>query len=399
MISSTFDDLAEVATKQYSKDARKELEKQLVMYAKENSEDVVKKLGLPQVLMLFSSTVAKSNQHEIIDPQDVVEASSLLRYLITSDLVQDFIKYDSINLGLPQSEKQAGKLSNLLRISSDMKTKNNLDNKITRLTTFLAEQKLASKHINRIDIEMRASILLIARLIAIGRALQYMRVNTEDINQSYDIIRFLIFKLDTTKVKILKELYSINDEKIWRKIPKMVFDQSAHDHLSETAYARWEDELPESFDTLKKHLNCGARPFISAIFGFSEIYGAKKDISKVNSDDLNFILEDFEQLTFGKLNPMIIEEKGVNIVFTEDGLRLLANISQWVTSIIINRLGKDEFVLNYSSTVPRQISLLLFIAFVERIKSNESKINIKHILKSIMKWTQQLKSLPTKIIE
>jgi len=397
MISSTFDDIAEVATKQYSKDARKELEKQLNKFSKDSTNDVVKKLGLPQVLMLFSASVAKSNKHEIIDEQDVQEAYSLLKYLISRDLVQNFIKFDSINLGLPQSEKISGKLSELLRISSDMKTKNNLDNKITRLTTFLADQKLSNKHINRIEIEMRAAILLVSRLIAIGRAHQYKRVNPDDIDLSYDIIRFLIFKLKTTKVKILRELYSVDDEKIWRKIPKMIFDQSAHDHLSETAYAQWENELPDSFEALKKHLNCSARPFIAAIFGFSEIYGAKNDISKINSDDLSYILEDFEKMIFGRLNPMIIEDKGVSIIFTEDGLRLLGNISQWVTTIIVNRLGKDEFVLNYSSTVPRQISLLLFLAFIERIKSNESKINIKHILKSVMKWTHQLRNLPVSI--
>ncbi|MBY8994978.1 MAG: hypothetical protein KGD59_10550 [Candidatus Heimdallarchaeota archaeon] len=399
MISSTFDDIAEIAIKQYSKDARIELEKQLNSLSKENPNDVVKKLGLPQILMFFSSSVAKSNSHEVVDAQDVQEAFSLLKYLISRDLVQDFIKYDSINLGLPYSEKVTGKLSELLRISSDMKTKNNLDNKITRLTTFLTDQKLSKKHINRIEIEMRAAILLVSRLIAIGRAHQYMRVNPDDIDRSYDIIRFIMFKLETTKVKILRELYSIDDEKIWRKIPKMIFDQSAHDHLSETAYARWEDELPDSFETLKKHLNCGSRPFISAIFGFSEIYGAKNDISKINSDDLNYLLEAFEKMTFGKLNPMIIEDKGVSIVFTEDGLRLLANISQWITAILVNRLGKDEFVLNYSSTVPRQVSLLLFLAFIEKIKSNESKINIKHILKSVMKWTQQLKNLPVLLSE
>ncbi len=397
MISSTFDDIAEVATKQYSKDARKELEKQLNEFSKKSTNDVVKKLGLPQVLMLFSASVAKGNKHEIIEEQDVLEAHSLLKYLVSRDLVQEFIKFESINLGLPQSEKLSGKLSELLRISSDMKTKNNLDNKITRLTTFLSDQKLSNKHINRIEIEMRAAILLVSRLIAIGRSHQYMKVNPDDIDLSYDIIRFLIFKLDTTKVKILKELYSVDDKKIWRKIPKMIFDQSTHDHLSETAYAQWENELPDSFESLKKHLNCGSRPFIAAIFGFSEIYGAKNDISKINSDDLNYILEDFEKMIFGSLSPMIIEENGVSIIFTEDGLRLLSNISQWVTTIIVNRLGKDEFVLNYSSTVPRQISLLLFMSIVERIKSNESKINIKHILKSVMKWTNQLKNLPTSI--
>ncbi|TET28942.1 MAG: hypothetical protein E3J70_08365 [Candidatus Heimdallarchaeota archaeon] len=397
MISSTFDDIAEVATKQYSKDARKELEKQLNEFSKKSTNDVVKKLGLPQVLMLFSASVAKGNKHEIIEEQDVLEANSLLKYLVSRDLVQEFIKFESINLGLPQSEKLSGKLSELLRISSDMKTKNNLDNKITRLTTFLSDQKLSNKHINRIEIEMRAAILLVSRLIAIGRSHQYMKVNPDDIDLSYDIIRFLIFKLDTTKVKILKELYSVDDKKIWRKIPKMIFDQSTHDHLSETAYAQWENELPDSFEALKKHLNCGSRPFIAAIFGFSEIYGAKNDISKINSDDLNYILEDFEKMIFGSLSPMIIEENGVSIIFTEDGLRLLSNISQWVTTIIVNRLGKDEFVLNYSSTVPRQISLLLFMSIVERIKSNESKINIKHILKSVMKWTNQLKNLPTSI--
>ena len=96
MIDSTFDDIAEVATKQYSKDARKEMEKQLNEFSKVSTNDVVKKLGLPQVLMLFSSSVAKSNKHDIIEEQDVQEAYSLLKYLISRDLVQDFIKFDSI---------------------------------------------------------------------------------------------------------------------------------------------------------------------------------------------------------------------------------------------------------------------------------------------------------------
>ena len=196
----------------YSKSAKKEdrnrfriaLRKKLNEFSKVSTNDVVKKLGLPQVLMLFSASVAKSNKHEIIEEQDVQEAYSLLKYLISRDLVQDFIKFDSINLGLPQSEKISGKLSELLRISSDMKTKNNLDNKITRLTTFLSDQKLSNKHINRFEIEMRAAILLVSRLIAIGRAHQYIRVNPDDIDLSYDIIRFLIFKLDPLQKYELK---------------------------------------------------------------------------------------------------------------------------------------------------------------------------------------------------
>ena len=118
------------------------------------------------------------------------------------------------------------------------------------------------------------------------------------------------------------------------------------------------------------------------------IYDTYCDNKKISDRLLNRYYE---------INNLLSNKKGVSIVFTEDGLRLLANISQWVTSIIVNRLGKEEFVLNYSSTVPRQMSLLLFIAFIEHIKSNELKINIKHILKSVMKWTQQLKNLPAKI--
>lgn len=392
MISSTFDDIAEVASKKYDQNARKALEKQLTFFTKDNSADDIKQLGLPQVLMFFSSSIAKSNSNEIILESDVEEAFALLRYVLTSDFVADFITKNSISLGLPQTEKKVGRLADLLRIKGDMKSKNNLDGKVSRLISFLEEQKLHQKHIKRLEIELKAAILLFSRLISIGRQSQY-KISSSDIDVSYDIVRFLMFKLEPIDIKIMKELYQVDNEKIWRRIPKIVFDQTAHDHLSGTAYAEWENQLPENFETLKKHINCSSRPFVAAIFGYSEIFAAKKEFSRIGTDELSYVLEDFEKLIFGNLNPMIIEDKGVKISFTDLSLDLLSHISKWITTIIINKFGKDEFVFNFSTSVPRQISLLLFMAMVERIKTNDEKINKNHIYKAIIKWTNQLKIL------
>ena len=393
MIKTTFHEFAEVASKQYDKNAREELEKQLNYFVKDYSIELIKKLGLPQVLMFFSSSVAKSNKNKVIQKTDVEEAFSFLRYLVTRDFIENVFENKTINLGLPIAEQKSTRLKSLLQVKGGMKTKNNLDLKISRLISFLEDQKLLTKHINRIEIEIRATILLLSRLYALGRSKINTKVSNSDIDLSYDLVRYMVLKLDTTKLKILKELYTIDETRIWSKMPKMVFDQTAHDHLSSTAYASWESELPESFETLKKYINCGSRPFISAIFGFSEIYGARKGINRVNTDDLMYILEDFEKAVFGKLNPMIIEENGIKISFSEDGLKLLKYISDWITNLLIDIFGKDEFVFNFTSTVPRQISLLLFISIVESIKRKTEKIDDQHLLNALIRWSALLKPL------
>lgn len=393
MRNSTFHDIAEIASKQYNKDARKMLENQLNYFMREYDIELIKQLGLPQVLMFISSATAKSNRNEVITSSDVQDAFSFLRYIITRDLLENLIEKNKINLGLPRTEQVKGRLKELLKMKGDLKVKSNLDAKIERLKEFLLGHKLNQKHINRIEIELRAIILLLARIIVIGRLKSNYRLTSQDIDISYDIVRFLMLKLDTLKLKILTQLYFIDNIKIWQKIPKMVFDQSTHDHLSNTAYADWESQLPDSFETLKKHLNCSSRPFIAAILGFSEIYGAKKGITRVSTEELLYILEDFELTIFGKLSPMIIEKRGVKISFTEEGLDLLAHISKWITNTIVNKFGKDEFVFNFSSTVPRQISLIFFISFVESIKEKDQKIDISHILSAITRWTGILKVL------
>ena len=395
MFAGTFTDIAEIASKKYDKKARMELEKQLIVFSQDYSKESIKQLGLPQVLMFLSSATAKSNSHNTIEASDVAEAFAFLRYLITRDFVEEIMLKGNINLGLPLSEKVASRLSDLLTVRGDMRTKNNLDWKVTRLLSFLREQKLNQKHVNRIEIELRAMILLIGRLIAVSKAKPEYKVTNEAIDLGYDFVRFLIFKLNTTKFKILTNLYSIDDQKVWSKVPRITFDQSAHDHLSSTAYAEWEGNLPENFETLKKHLGCSSRPFISAIHGFCEIYGAKRDLTRVSSQELLYILEDFEKLLFSTKNPMMVENAISKISFTEEGLDLLASISKWVTTIIVNKFGKDEFVFSFSSTVPRQISLLLFISLVEQVTSQEEKISVIHVAKAIEKWTSQLKILKT----
>ncbi|NHJ86243.1 MAG: hypothetical protein FK734_12330 [Asgard group archaeon] len=394
MISSTFDELVEIASKKYDSDARKTLEKQLQYYLREYPTETIKQLGLPQVLMFFSSCVARANEHKIIQTSDVEIAFSLLRYVISRDYNGPLLINNSINIGLSQTEQLKGRLNDLLRVKGDMKTKNNLDNKMDRLVIFLKEGKLHDKHLNRLIIEMRASILLISRSLAFGSLDNRMKVNNDDIDTSYDIVRNLIFKFDILKVKILHELYSIDNPNIWNKIPKMTYDQTAHDHLSSTAYAVWENELPEAFESLKKHINCGARPFIAAIFGFGAIYGAKKGINRVGTEELDYILEDFEKLVFRKINPLIIDEEGVNIDFTKDGLDLMSYVSRWITTVIITHFGKDEFVLNYSSIISRQMSLLLFMSMVESIRTKNKKIDVIHIAKAISVWSEELKLLP-----
>ena len=274
MFAGTFTDIAEIASKKYDKKARMELEKQLSFFSQEYSKESIKQLGLPQVLMFLSSATAKSNAHNTIEDSDVAEAFAFLRYLITRDFVEEIMLKGNINLGLPLSEKVAGRLNELLSVRGDMRTKNNLDGKVTRLLSFLREQRLNQKHITRIEIEMRAMILLMGRLMAVSKAITEYKVTSEAVDLGYEFIRFLIFKLDTTKLKILRNLYSIDDQKVWSKVPRITFDQSAHDHLSSTAYAEWESNLPENFETLKKHLSCSSRPFISAIHGYCEMYGA-----------------------------------------------------------------------------------------------------------------------------
>lgn len=393
MFTGTFTDLAEIASKKYDKTARAELEKQLNFFSREYSKETIKQLGLPQVLMFLSAATAKSNAHKNIESTDVVEAFAFLRFLITRDFVEEIMLKGCFNISLPLSENLKGRLNDLLSVKGDMRTKNNLNGKVNRLISFLKDQKLDQKHITRIEIEMRAMILLLARLIAVSKAKPEFNVSTEAIDTGYDIVRYLIFKLDTTTFKVLNNLYSIDDQKIWNKIPRIVFEQSTHDHLSKTAYAEWESNLPESFESLKKHLNCSIRPFIAAIHGFCEIYGAKKDLTRVSSQELLFILEDFERLIFGNSNPLLIENYIHKISFTPEGLELLGSISKWVTTIIIDKFGKDEFVLSFSSTVSRQISLLFFIALVEQVKASEQKITVKHVAMAIDKWTSQLKTL------
>ncbi|MFW9923460.1 MAG: hypothetical protein ACFFDW_09275 [Candidatus Thorarchaeota archaeon] len=395
MFTGTFTDIADIASKNYDQKAKHELEKQLNFYAREYTKETIIELGLPQVLMFLSSTIAKSNNHKIINSEDVEIAFAFLRYLLSSDIIEDLIENNHINIGLPLSTDLPGRLIKLLKIKGDMRTKTNLDGKISRLISFLSEQKLNQKHINRIEIELRATILLLSRLISNSKNRNDFKVLNEQIDLSYDLIRYLIFKLDSINLRILRELYIIDDEKIWRKIPKMIFDQSAHDHLSSTAYAEWESNLPQNFESLKKHINCSPRPFLTAILGFSEIYGAKKDVTRVSSHEMLYILEDFEKYIFGNLNPLILEKSAKDITFTKEGLTLLGKISKWIQKIIINRFGKDEYVFNFNSTVTRHMSLLLFIAIIEQARDKVEKIDVKQVANAIFKWSEQLKILKT----
>ncbi|MBN1329569.1 MAG: hypothetical protein JXA54_08860 [Candidatus Heimdallarchaeota archaeon] len=393
MINTTFHDISEVATKQYQKEAKEELEDKLKYFLKESSVDIIKQLGLQYVFMLFSSCVAKSNNHENIGINDVNEAFTFLKYILSRDSVENILVKNGINLGLPQAEQPRNRLADLMQIKGDVRTKNNLDSKITRLKEFLSDQRLSAKYLDKIEKEIRATILFLSRLFCISRLNPTPIVPSSDIDIAYDFVRYLMLKLTPLKLKVLNILYIIDDEKIWRKIPKMFFDQTTHDHLSNTAYSQWENELPENFETLKKHINCSARPFIAAILGYSELYGAKHQISRVSSEELVDILDDFEKRIFGNTSPMIMEDRGLIFTFTEEGLEVLGNISNWITDLIVNKLGKDEFVFNFSSTVPRQISLLFFISIFETIKSKERKIDLIHILTALSKWANILQSL------
>jgi hypothetical protein len=136
---------------------------------------------------------------------------------------------------------------------------------------------------------------------------------------------------------------------------------------------------------------------MSANEGFSEIFAAKKQVSRIGSQELMHILDEFEQVVFDRYSPMIVEQFGIDFTFTKEGLELLSTISSWITEILISAFGKDEYVFNFSSTIPRQISLLLFISLVERIKNKAEKITTKHIAQAIDNWTEQLlllQSLP-----
>ena len=98
--------------------------------------------------------------------------------------------------------------------------KSNLDAKIDRLKDFLVSQKLNQKHIKRLEIELRATILFLARIIVIGRLKTNYRLLNEDIDKGYDIVRFLMLKLEHLKLKILKKLYFIDNIHILKKIQK-----------------------------------------------------------------------------------------------------------------------------------------------------------------------------------
>ena len=170
MFTGTFTDLAEIASKKYDKNAKAELEKQLSFFSKEYSKETIKQLGLPQVLMFLSAATAKSNAHKNIESVDVEEAFAFLRFLISRDFVEEIMLKGYFNIGLRLSENLTGRLDNLLNVKGDMRSKNNLDGKVNRLVSFLKEQKLDQKHVKRIEVEMRAMILLLARLIAVSKA-------------------------------------------------------------------------------------------------------------------------------------------------------------------------------------------------------------------------------------
>jgi len=150
MRKSTFDEFAEVASKEYNTAARTELEQLLGQIAKESSNEIIRQLGLPQVFMFLSSVIAKENKNKIIQKTDVQEAFSFLQFLLERELNSNLLANDTINLGLPFAPKRPNRLTYLLQIKGDMKTKNNLEAKVARLMDFLKNQKLAQKHITRI---------------------------------------------------------------------------------------------------------------------------------------------------------------------------------------------------------------------------------------------------------
>jgi hypothetical protein len=388
--------LAEVASKPYRKSAKNELEKQLAFWSREAKPEIIKRLGLPKVLMFLSTVVAKGNNHQVIDPIDVQEANAFLRYFLSREMVGSIVKNRKLNLGLPQKEQLKGRLLHFSKEVLSPKEVKLVELKVQRLVDFLENQKLGKKHVNRIKLESRATIHLFSKAIAYHKTNPQEHITKKDINTSYDIFRFLIFDLETTKIKILKDLYSIDNSLIWKKIPKITFDQSAHDHLSKTAYARWENLLPDAFGALKKKIGCSSRPFLGSIQAYSELHGAITGILRVGSHELLHILDEFERFVFGNNSPIIIEQNGVQIRFTEEGLLLLSNISKWITSSIVNKLGKDEFVFNYSSTVPRQLSLIFVSSLIEQIQDKDEKIDCNHIAKTINKWCSKLQLIKAK---
>lgn len=389
----TFKALSEVASKPYNKEAKLELERQLNELAKESSAELIKKLNLPNILMFFASTIAKSYHHQIITHSDVKEASVFLRYILSRDRIEKLIENDTINIGLPENRLTNKRLDVLTRIRYGIKVHNHLGDKINRLKNFLGNQNLNDKHIRRISDEMKATVLLLSFLMVSNRPKSKRKLAVKEINTSYDMVRYFIFHLKPIRIQILTEIYSINNSKIWKKIPKVTFEQSAHDHLSNTAYAYWENELPESFEALTKHIGCSTRPFLAAIFAFCEIYAGKHNLTRIGSKDLMYILEEFEDFIFGAQSPMIIEEAGLEIKFTKEGVQLLSDIAQWIKTIIVNNFGKDEFLFNFSSTVPRQLSLIFFIALVEKVNNTHEKIGEEQLAIALNKWSRQIKLL------
>ncbi|MBD3191814.1 MAG: hypothetical protein GF308_14300 [Candidatus Heimdallarchaeota archaeon] len=389
----TFKVLSEVATKPYKKDAKMELEWQLNDLAKESSTELIKRLNLPNILIFLASTIARSYQHQIITQSDVKEASAFLRYLLSRDRLEKLIENDTINIGLPENRLTNKRLDVLAQIKYSIKIQNHLEAKINRLKNFLTNQNLHSKHVKRIIDEIKAIILLLSFLMVSTRPKSKRKLTVEEINISYDITRYFIFKLKPIRIKILTEIYSINNSKIWKKIPQVTFEQSTHDHLSNTAYASWENELPESFEALAKHIGCSNRPFIAAIFAYCEIYAGKHNLTRIGSNNLMYILEEFEDYIFEIQSPMIIEESGSEIKFTKEGVELLSDIARWIKTIIVTNFGKDEYVFNFSSTVPRQLSLIFLIALVEKVNHSQERIGEKQLATALIKWSNLIKSL------
>lgn len=323
---------------------------------------------LSRFLSLFSQLVTYLDSRDTSTPSDVTLSVDVLDYFLSTSKWWRMSRSAPSFIIRPPSRDPRDFLQSLSEVKLGSSALGRIDGAAERLSRFLKQHDFEQKQRKSIcDGAISSWAILCA---ALARSKGKSRINEEDFEIAYDLVRILLFYVSREEFLALTAVRRIGTHEQLPKIVEVRISSEFENSLESSQAARFEDEHSQLLTKVSSTLPSISRNILTNSLRFLvQLDNAKHARPVVGPNEYEAaIVNAMTLLQQAGMPPELLDNTSRfrklfrEIAFSETLGHHLSLLSRRLEGLIVDATGNREFLLEHTSLVPRLLSLVLLLS-------------------------------------
>lgn len=323
---------------------------------------------LSRFLSLFSQMITYLDSRETSTTSDLTQSVDVLDYFLSTTKWWRMSRSAPSFIIRPPSRDPRDFLQSLSEVKMGSSALGRIDGAAERLSRFLKQHDFSQDQRKSICDAVISSWALLCAASARGKGKS--RINEEDFEIAYDLVRILLFYVSREEFVAMTAVRRIGTHEQLPRIVEVKISSEFENSLESSQAARFEDEHSQLLTKVSSTLPSISRNILTNSLRFLvQLDSTKHSRPIVGSNKYEeAIVNAMTLLQKAGMPPELLDNTSRfeklfrEIAFSEELGHHLSLLSRRLEGLIVDATGNREFLLEHTGLVPRLLSLVLLLS-------------------------------------